>query len=105
MTHLQRYLKLKKITARDVSRGTGLGYHTVFKTIRGDRTAKHVRQAIADHLYLPYSHVWGAASAKHLVKQINLEIEARTVAERIRLRTRFLNDKHSLPNTQAVSNG
>jgi len=105
MTHLQRYLKLKKITIADIQISTGIGYSTLHKTIGGFRSARHVKEAIANYLKLPYSHVWGVSSSKHLVKLINVEINQRAEAERIRLRSRFLNGKNSLPNTQAVSNG
>jgi lambda repressor-like predicted transcriptional regulator len=102
---LQRLLKLKKTTASDIARQTGLGYDTVVKTIRGDRTSKTVREVIAKHLGIPYSHLWGKDSDKHLAKLIMQEIDADLQLQRRRMVGRFLHDENSLTNQQAVGNG
>jgi hypothetical protein len=107
MNHLQKYLALKGITARQIEQATGLGYHAIQKTIKGLRKGRVARQAIADYLGLPYTHVWGAAAARHLNKLMPKAIEDRAQqsahAERRRLQQQYLDGR--LAGFQLASNG
>lgn len=103
MNHLQSYLRLKGISAQQIHLATGLGYHAVVKTIKGVRKGRVVRQAIADYLQVPYEHIWGTGSARHLKRMIQQAINDRAQAENRRLQQRYL-DK-SLTESRAASNG
>lgn len=94
MNNLQTYLKIKGITAADITEGTGCGYHSVQKTLKGLRKGRIVREAIAKYLNLPYTHIWGSASGRHIKQLIQQAIKdtakQRAVAEQQRLERKYL---------------
>lgn len=90
MNDLQKYLDLRGITAAQIAKETGLGYHSVQKNVRGVRKNAAVREAIAVYLGLEYSDLWGPSSPRVLSKLIRREIERRAEGERARLRSLYL---------------
>ena len=100
MNNLQTYLKIKGISATDVAAGTGLGYHSVQKNIKGLRNNRVVREAIARHLDLPYTHIFGSASGRHIRKLIQHAIKEtasqRARAEQQRLERKYLNHSRQI---------
>lgn len=75
MNLLKKYLKLKGITAVQISEDTGLGYHCVDKTLKGLRRGRVPRGKIAEYLGIPYEHIWGALASRYLLKLIEKEIQ------------------------------
>ncbi|MDD5044828.1 MAG: hypothetical protein PHG51_04705 [Candidatus Omnitrophica bacterium] len=75
MNLLKKYIKLKGITAVQISEATGLGYHCVDKTLKGLRKGHVPRTKIASYLDIPYEQVWGSRSSKYIFKLIEKEIQ------------------------------
>jgi len=105
MNDLQKLLALRGIRAVEIARATGLNYHSVQKCIQGLRPAPHVMDAIAAHLGVPRSAIFGRGAKRGLTGLIEIEIEQHTIQERERLRQRFLLDNaDSIPNKRRASN-
>jgi len=90
MNNLQKLIRLKGKTYKDVAGSIGLGYHTVQKAIKGIRSIQKTRDAIADHLGLDMDRAWGPGSDKYLKDQIREAIKHCAAAERKRLEKRYL---------------
>ncbi len=103
MNNLQTYLEIKGLTAADISVGTKCGYHSVQKNIKGVRNNRFVREAIATYLDVPYTHIWGAASGRHIRKMI-LQAIKETANQRARAEQQRLERKY-LPHGDAILKG
>lgn len=106
MNDLQKLLRLRGLSAREIARQSGISYHTVQKTLTGRRdSAAHAKAAIAAALEIPVEPLFGAESAKALRVLIAQEINARAAAERKRLRSRFLHQSTPrIPHKRRVGN-
>lgn len=106
MNDLQKLLEIKGISAKDISLAANENYHSVQKTIKGQRPTPHIRQAIADYLGYQVDQLFGPGSTRKLRALINREIDTRTEIDRERLRRRYLIDMaNSIPNKRMAGNG
>ena len=84
MKEIKKYLKIKGITLKKLSEGTGIGIHSLnkiinqapYKTKQGIRfrETRYIREAIAKFLGLPYELVWGPHAPLFLEKLIQVEL-------------------------------
>jgi hypothetical protein len=86
MNNLQKLIKLRSLTARDIAESIGFGYHSTQKVIKGTcyrladgtkvlRSHKEIEEAIAKLLGVTHDEAWGLKSHKVLPRLIRLEIE------------------------------
>jgi hypothetical protein len=103
MNNLQKYIKLRGTTPKAIAEAVGLNYHSVQKTVKGQRHSWHVKAAVARHLGIDPLLLWSdnAQDIKNLIAQ---EIERRAAEERVRLRARYLGTKARIPNNRRASN-
>lgn len=73
MNYLKQLLDVKGITCQDISAGTGYGYHSVQKTVKGHRRQVQIRNAIATFLGLDPTKAWGKGSMIYLRRQVAIE--------------------------------
>lgn len=89
MNELQKLIKLRGMTVRQLSSRIGHGYHSTQKVVKGARyrlksgtagiyTSPAVRRAVAEHLGLLPEQVWGTGSARFLRRLIRQEIRKKT---------------------------
>ncbi len=101
MNDLQRLLKLRGISCRDIAEAKAIEYHTVQKTIaraaytdkRGViriRKPKNIRRVVADYLGLSYDQVWGDGSALTLRRLIKAEVRKKAQAAEAELMAAYL---------------
>lgn len=87
MNQLQRYIALRGISCQTIATGTGIGYHSVQKHVKGVRCNVRIREAIATFLGIEASLAWGRGSVLYLRKLIAAEAnrvadeKAKTVRE------------------------
>jgi len=79
MNYLQKLIELRGLTCQDIAAGTGYGYHSVQKAVKGVRRQPAIRTAIADYLGLDAAKTWGSGSVIFLRRQV--AIEANRVAK------------------------
>ena len=99
-TLLNAYLKVKNIAHKDLAEVTGIGVHSITKTINAApyrtksgfhrRRSPKVRRAIALALGLPYAHLWGPRAGDHLGRLIREEIQKQTAARAASLEAKYL---------------
>nr|WP_320050242.1 hypothetical protein [uncultured Desulfuromonas sp.] len=89
-TPLQKLLSLRRISATQIAKDTGLGYHAVQKTIKNQRHSSRIRQAIALYLNLDYDHLWGDQSGDNIKELIRHEIDRKTATTAHHLVQKFL---------------
>lgn len=70
MNYLQQYITLNNLTCQDIATGTGYGYHSVQKTVKGVRRHPAIRTAIAEYLGLDPAKTWGRGSVVYLRRQV-----------------------------------
>lgn len=96
MNQLQKYMKLKNISARDLAERTGLKYCTAQKTVKGLRTGRITRRKIAAALDLDYDQAFGIKAGLYLRRLIKQEIERNAdlarAEQRAKLQARFLGE-------------
>ncbi|MBT0664734.1 hypothetical protein KI809_10525 [Geobacter pelophilus] len=73
MNDIQRYLGLRNITCQQIANATGIGYHSIQKTVKGLRRCVRIRAAIAEYLDLDHTKLWGRGSVLYLRAQIAIE--------------------------------
>lgn len=93
MNDLQKYLALRKVTARQIADATKANYHSVQKTIKGTRIIQVAKPAIAGYLGVAEELLWGDDAPTALRLLISQEIDRRAERERARLRARYLREK------------
>ncbi|OGW36124.1 MAG: hypothetical protein A2X58_08575 [Nitrospirae bacterium GWC2_56_14] len=79
MNYLQQLIDLRGLTCQDIATGTGYGYHSIQKTVKGVRRHPLIREAIAKHLHIDALRTWGRGSVLYLRKLV--AVEANRVAE------------------------
>jgi hypothetical protein len=89
-TPLQKLLSLRRISATQIAKDTGLGYHAVQKTIKNQRHSMRIRKAIASYLNLDYEHLWSEQATDHLKELIRNEIDRKTATTAHNLTRKFL---------------
>ena len=88
MNNIEKLLKAKGLTKRELARILNIGYHSFQKTVKGAsyktktgniyiRECPHIRKQIADWLGYPYELIWGPNSEIFVRKLINEEIDCR----------------------------
>lgn len=95
MNDLQKLLALRGLSTRVIAERAEINYFTVQKTVKGIRRAEHAKQAVAEALGLPVEQLFGVEADKALRVLIAQEINAKTAAERTRLRRMFLHSKNT----------
>jgi len=120
MNDLQRLLKLRGKTCRDIATVTGLDYYSVQKTVSQAsyrslsgkiriRQPRHIRQKVADALGLRYEQVWGNQSTLVLKRLIRAEIKrlasTAALAKEAELLAANLPDDCKLSDERAARNG
>jgi len=96
MNYLQQLIKLRKLDCRDIAAGTGLGYHSIQKTVTGDRKPIRIREAIAKFLDIDASKAFGRGSAMYLRHQVALEANKQAEIYRQELHEKYC-DGPTLP--------
>ena len=86
MNDLQKLLSLRAISAKQIADATGENYHSVQKTIKGQRSPAHIQAAIARYLRMEEPQLFGPGSARTLKPLIAQELEKLTEREWDRLR-------------------
>jgi len=79
MNYLQQLIDLRGLTCQDIANATGYGYHSVQKNVKGVRCNLPIREAIAKHLHVDASRIWGRGSVLYLRKLV--AVEANRVAQ------------------------
>lgn len=74
MNKLQKLLKLRGISDKDLADHISPGYHMVQKNIKGTYSTRHVQEAIASYLRLTWGQAFGPASSNYLHQLILQEI-------------------------------
>ena len=94
--YLQRYIDARGITCAEISTATGIGYHTVQKTVINLRCGTKTREMIARYLGLDPAKTWGQGNALYLRNRIVAEINKRTTvfaeSRRQKLLKKYLDD-------------
>ncbi len=86
MNDLQKLIKLKGLSIRDVSREINQGYHITQKVIKGAtyrkrdgslvvRSSRNVEDGVAALLGLSHDQVWGPRASTYLRRHIRAEIK------------------------------
>jgi len=87
MNTIEKLIKAKGLTKRDLSRELGVGYHSLQKMLKGNwkyttksgevrfAECRHIRQRVADWLGYPYELIWGPNSDLFLNRLITEEID------------------------------
>ena len=103
MNNLQKLIELRGLTAQDIATGTGYGYHSVQKNVKGVRCNLNIREAIAKFLHIDASRTWGRGSMLYMRRL--LAVEANLAANRHAeiAREKFLST-HSYTATQKSVN-
>lgn len=94
-SYLQLYLNVRGIRFQTIATATGIGYHTIQKTIRGLRGGAEAKAAIAQYLGLDPRKTWSRNNGRYLKPLIELEanrqVQAKIEARRQRLLRRDSN--------------
>lgn len=96
MNYLQQLIKLRGLTFYDIATGTGLGYHSIQKTVTGDRKPLKIREAIANYLSIDSTKAFGRGSAMYLRHQVALEANKQAEIHRQELLKKYC-DGPTLP--------
>lgn len=103
MNDLQKYIKLRGVCLKDIARAAGLNYHSVQKTVAGQRHSEHVQVAVARQLGINPRLLW-SDDPRDIKELIGHEIDRRAAAERDRLTARYLRNIARIPNKRRASN-
>ena len=114
MNDLQKLIKLRGMTIREVAELIGHGYHMTQKVIKGTRykrsdgsfgvyTSTAIEEAVAGLLGLTPGQVWGDGAKVILRKLIQQEIKTTARQRESELRAQYLNNS-SIPEKQAGGN-
>lgn len=93
MTLIQKIIKVRGLTQKQLCEQLGLPYHSFIKVVglapyrlkSGEvrhYNARHIRQAVADWLGVPYDLVWGPNAGFFLKRLLKEEIEQQLEIER-----------------------
>lgn len=103
MNYLQQLIKLRKLDCRDIATASGLGYHSIQKTVNGERRSVKIREAIATYLQIDSSKAFGRGSAMYLRHQLALEANKQAEIHRQELLKKYC-DAPTLPAKRAAVN-
>ena len=90
MNDLQKLLKIKGVTIRQISRATGAGYHSLQKTTKNLRQSKRMQKVLASYLGVDPALLFGPRRVRIVHTMMEREIEKRSVELRDELRARYL---------------
>jgi len=94
MNDLQRLIKLKGPSIRQIATPLGVGYHSLQKTIKGVRKTPAMRQAIASYFNVSPDALWGPKShavIRYLIeKEIEHQVKRRAKLTREELTKQYL---------------
>ena len=104
MNDLQRYLDLRGISCQEIATATGIGYHTVQKTIKGLRRCARIRTIIALYLGLDQDKLWGRGAILYLRAQIAIEAGRQAEVRRQEILKKYLVGSENIdPKRRAVN--
>ncbi|MDO9069359.1 MAG: helix-turn-helix domain-containing protein [Deltaproteobacteria bacterium] len=104
MNDLQRLFKARKLSMQQLADQLGLYMTSVQKTIKGDRQAPHIQQAVAGFLGLTVDQCFGPEAPVYLHPLIELEIKKRRSEFEKKLKAKLF-DSHRVSVKQRVVNG
>lgn len=104
MNDLQRLFKARKLSMQQLADHLGLGMHTVQKTVKGDRQAPHIQEAVAGFLGLTVEQCFGPDANDLLRPLIELEIKKRRSEFEKKLKAKLF-DPHRVSAGRKVVNG
>jgi len=93
LNDLQKLLRLKKITLRQIAHVSGVGYHSLQKVVKGVRKTPSVRRAIASYLNVTPEALWGPKSHTVIYYLMEKEIEHQACDKREELKNGYLRNR------------